>query len=493
MFQNILEGFHLMLTLGNLFAVIVGVSFGVFMGAVPGLTATMGIALIIPMTYFLEPITAFAILLGAYKGGLFGGSIPAILINTPGTPAAAATVFDGYPMAQQGKAGKAMGIALYSSVIADAITTMALILIAVQLAKVALKFGPPEYATLIIFSMTIVASVSGKSLIKGLLAATVGFLFAIVGLDPMLSTPRFVFGSIYLFDGISIMAVVIGLFAVSEVLFQAEQKEKKFTTYIPVSKGGATWEDLKSCLPTIARGSLIGLAIGAIPGIGGTVSSFLSYSEARRVSKHPEQFGKGAIQGVAAAESGNNAVAGGTLIPLMALGIPGNSTTAVLLGAFMIHGLTPGPTLFKENSVIVYGIFAGLLLSNIVLLVIGGLSIKLFSPITKLPKSVVFPITAILTTIGVYGFSNSYFDLWVMLLFGVIGYLMRKYDFPLAPLIIGFVLEPIGERAIRQSLILSGGSPLIFVTRPISVFFLFLAVVSIFILSSAIKKAKALN
>ena len=482
-----------MLTLGNLFAVAIGVSFGIFMGAIPGLTGTMGIALIIPMTYFLDPIMAFAILLGTYKGCLFGGSIPAILINTPGTPAAAVTVFDGYPMAQQGKAGKAMSIALYSSVIADAFTTICLIFIAVQLAKIALRFGPPEYATLIIFSLTIVVSVSGKSLIKGLLAATVGFLFGTIGLDPMLSTPRFTFGMVYLFSGISMMVVMIGLFAISEVLIQAEHKGKESAAYIPVSRGGVTWEELKSCLTTILRGSLIGLGIGAIPGIGATPSSFLTYSETRRVSKHPEQFGKGAIQGVAAAESGNNAVCGGALIPLMALGIPGDVTTAVLLGAFMIHGLTPGPILFKEHSEIVYGIFAGLLMANLLLLVIGSQSIKLFSLITKLPKSVIFPVTAILCTIGVYGFNNSFFDLWIMLLFGIIGYLMRKYDFPLAPLLIAFILEPIGERAIRQSLILSGGSPLIFVTRPISAFFLFLAGVSIFILFSVRKKTKLLN
>jgi len=484
-------GFHSMLTLGNIFAAAIGVSFGIFMGAIPGLTGTMGIALIIPLTYPLSPITAFAILLGTYKGCLFGGSMPAILINTPGTPAAAVTVFDGYPMAQQGKAGKAMGIALYSSVIADAFTTVCLIFIAVQLAKIALKFGPPEYASLIIFSLAIVAGVSGKSLLKGIIAALIGFLFGTVGLDPMLSTPRFTFGVVDLFRGISMMVVMIGLFAVSEVLIQAEHKQKESTTYIPVSKGGVTWEDLKSCLTTIFRGSLIGLSIGTIPGIGATPSSFLTYSETKRVSKHPEQFGKGAIQGVAAAESGNNAVCGGALIPLMALGIPGDVTTAVLLGALMIHGLTPGPVLFKEHSEIVYGIFAGLIIANLLLLVIGSQSIRLFSLITRLPRFVIFPVTAILCTIGVYGFNSSYFDLWIMLLFGVIGYLMRKYDFPLAPLLIAFILEPIGERAIRQSLTLSGGNPRIFITRPISAFFLFLAVVvSIFFLLSVKKKTK---
>ena len=481
MIQDLISGFYSILILKNIFAIIVGVNFGIFMGAMPGLTGTMGIALIIPLTYPLSPITAFCILLGTYKGCLFGGSLPAILINTPGTPAAAATVLDGFPLAQNGKAGKAMGIALYSSVLADLFTTLCLIFVAVKLAEIALKFGPPEYASIVIFALTVIAGVSGKSLIKGFLVASAGFLLGTVGLDPILSTPRFTFGIVELLRGISMMTMMIGLFAVSEVIIQCERKQEESSTFIPISKGGATWKDLKICLPAIFRGSLIGLLIGAIPGIGAAPSSFLSYSETRRLSKHPEKFGKGAIEGVAAAESGNNAVCGGALIPLLALGIPGDITTAVLLGAFMIHGLAPGPELFTENSEIVYAIFACMIMANLFLFIFGSQAIKIFSLVTRLSKFVIFPVTAILCIIGVYGFNGSYFDLWVMLFFGLIGYVMRKNNFPIAPFLIAFILEPIGERAIRQSLILSDGSLLIFITRPISAFFIFLAIISIFL------------
>jgi putative tricarboxylic transport membrane protein len=483
MFSELMNGFQMVLTLGNIFAIFLGVAFGVFMGAVPGLTGTMGIALIIPLTYSLSPTTAFCILLGAYKGCLFGGAIPAILINTPGTPAAAVTVFDGFPLAQKGRAGQAMGIALWASVLADAFSTICLIFLAISLARISLKFGPPEFASMIVFSLVIVAGVSGDSILKGVIAASVGFLLGTVGLDPMMSTPRFTFGMATLLNGINMMVLMIGLFAVSEVLAQSEDKGPDTHKTTAIGKELASWSDIKRCLPTILRGSIIGLLIGAIPGLGATPAAFLTYAETKRVSKHPEKFGHGAIEGVAASESGNNATCGGALIPLMALGIPGDVTTAVLLGAFLIHGLTPGPALFKDNASFVYSIFAALLVAIFFLLWIGRQSIRLFSLIAKVPKSVVYPITAVLCTVGVYGFSSSFTDLWLMMIFGVVAYFMRKLGFALAPLLIAFILEPIGELAIRQSLALSSGSLSIFVTRPISVLFLVMAIGAVFVLT----------
>jgi len=482
MLSEFIVGFQSVLTFGNIMGIFLGVAFGVFMGAVPGLTGTMGIALIIPLTYTLSPITAFCILLGAYKGCLFGGAIPAIIINTPGTPAAAVTVFDGFPMTQKGQVGRAMGIALWASVLADAFSTVCLIFLAVSLARISLKFGPPEYASLIVFSLVIVAGVSGESILKGIIAAVVGFLLATVGLDPMMSTPRFTFGLPTLFNGINMMVLMIGLFAVSEVLTQSEEKGSDSLESTSIEKKLASWADIKRCLPTILRGGVIGVLIGAIPGLGATPAAFLTYAETKRVSKHPEEFGKGAIEGVAASESGNNATCGGALIPLLALGIPGDVTTAVLLGAFLIHGLTPGPALFKENLSLVYSIFAALLVAIVFLPLVGRQSIRFFSLIVKVPKSIIYPVAAVLCTVGVYGFNSSFTDLWLMLIFGVVAFFMRKLGFALAPLLIAFILEPIGELAIRQSLALSGGGVSIFVTRPISVLFLVMAAGAVFVL-----------
>ncbi len=463
----------------NLLAIFIGVAFGIFMGAVPGLTATMGIALVIPLTYNLDTITAFCILLGAYKGSLYSGCIPAILINTPGTPAAAATVMDGFPLTQKGRGSEAMGVALWSSVIGDVISTIVLIFGAVFLGKFATNFGPAEFATLVLFSLSIVASVSGNSLIKGLIAASLGFLFGTVGLDPIHATPRFTFGSVNLMNGISIMAMLIGLFAVSELLVRSEDIGKKRSDTPLANRIRVTWQQIRALFPTIFRGSIIGTVLGAIPGLGATPAAFLSYSEAKRNAKQPEEFGKGSLEGVAACESANNATCGGALIPLMALGVPGDVTTAVLLGAFLIHGLAPGPMLFTDSIDLVYAIFIALLTAALMLPVLGVLAIRLFSHITRISPSILYPMIAILCVLGVYGFNSSVTDLWVMLFFGLLGYVMRKFEFPLAPMMIGFVLEPIGESSARQALTISSGDWSIFFSTPISVLFLVLTAASI--------------
>lgn len=478
MINDIGQALSLLLEFQNILAIFIGVAFGVFMGAVPGLTGTMGIALIIPLTYSFPPITAFCVLLGTYKGCLFSGCIPAILINTPGTPAAAATVLDGYPLNQKGRSGEAMGMALWASVIGDVISTVALILGAVFLAKMATKFGPPEFATLVFFSLTIVAGVSA-SLTKGMIAAAVGFLFGTIGLDPMVATPRLTFGEVSMMDGISLMAMLIGLFAVSELLIQAETIRLNSKHKMTVSKAKISFKQVKEKLSTIIRGSFIGIILGSIPGLGATPAAFLSYADAKRKSKTPEEFGSGSLDGVAAAESANNATCGGALIPLLALGVPGDVTTAVLLGAFLIHGLAPGPALFADNIVIVYALFLALLVAALMLPIIGSAAIRLFSYITLIPRTVLYPIIAMLCMMGVYGFNSSEMDLWIMLIFGIIGYGMRKLDFPLAPMMIGFVLLPLGEQSVRQALTISSGKWSIFISTPISVTFLLATILSI--------------
>ena len=490
MFTDLVSALDMLLSVQNLLAIIAGVAFGVFMGAVPGLTGTMGIALIIPLTYTFEPITAFALLLGAYKGALFSGCIPAILINTPGTPAAAATVLDGYPLTQKGRGGEAMGMALWSSVIGDVISTVALIFGAILLAQLATRFGPPEFAMLVLFSLTIVAGVSDGFMIKGLIAAAVGFIFGTVGLDPMMGTPRFTFGELTMLNGISLMAMLIGLFAVSELFIQAE-KSAAVMSRIIVPRARISRAKIREKLPTILRGSAIGIVLGSIPGLGATPAAFLSYSEAKRASKTPEKFGKGSLEGVAASESANNATAGGALIPLMALGVPGDVITAVLLGAFLIHGFTPGPQLFADNLDLVYAIFIALLIAALMLPVIGLAAIRLFSRIVTIPRYALYPIIAILCLLGVFGVNSSPTDLWMMLGFGVLGYAMRKLAFPLAPMMIGFVLEPIGEQSVRQALTISSGDWSVFVSTPISILFLTLTVLSVvFITRRTLKDRK---
>lgn len=479
MIQEILSALEMLLSLQNIVAIFLGVVFGVFMGAVPGLTGTMGIALVIPLTYSFEPITAFCVLLGTYKGCLFSGCIPAILINTPGTPAAAATVMDGYPLTQKGQGAEAMGMALWASVIGDVISTVTLIFAALLLAKMATQFGPPEFAMLVLFSLTIVAGVSGSSLTKGLTAAAIGFMFATVGLDPMLATPRFTFDSLELMNGISLMAMLIGLFALSEVFIQAEQMLHAPKAKALVQKASIQWRDIRQHLRTIVRGSFIGVVIGSIPGLGATPAAFLSYSEARRNSKTPEAFGQGSLDGVAASESANNATCGGALIPLMALGVPGDVTTAVLLGAFLIHGLAPGPMLFADHIDMVYAIFIALLLAAMLLPVVGLAAIRLFSKVSLIPRYVLYPVITLLCVMGVYGFNASVMDLWVMLGFGVLGYGLRKLAFPLAPMMIGFVLEPVGEQSVRQALTISSGDWSIFISTPISIGFLILTLISV--------------
>ena len=450
MLTNLQTGFELFFTLANLIAIVVGVFGGVMIGAIPGLTATMAVALALPFTFGLDPVTSILLLLGIYKGGIYGGSITAILIRAPGTPAAACTVLDGYPLARQGKAGKALTMSLYASCMADMISNLALIFFASMIAGLALAFGPPEYFWLICFSLTVVISISGNSLAKGLISALLGLLVSTIGLDLVYGTQRFTFENFNLMGGISYIPLLIGLFALPEVIDYYMKQTQAFTVR-KADKSTVTKEEFKRSLPSILRGSVIGVIIGTIPGAGATAAAFLSYGEARRTSKTPERFGQGAIEGVAAAEAGNNGVAGATFIPLLSLGIPGDVVTAVILGAFMLHGLTPGPLMFEQNLGLIYAIFIGILLSSATLFGAGKLAIRYFAKIADVPRHILLPVVLLFCVFGSYAVQNTMFDVGVMLAFGVLGYLMMRIDMAAAPFLMGFILGPLLEDNLRRS------------------------------------------
>ncbi|MFW8630098.1 tripartite tricarboxylate transporter permease [Vibrio natriegens] len=476
--DQITEVLALFLSVNNLLMITFGVLFGVLIGAIPGLTATMAIALALPFTFSMEPITAILLLVGIYKGGMYGGSVTAVLIRTPGSPAAACTLLDGYPLAQQGQANKALQMSLYASCIADFISNLSLLFFAGLLAKIALNFGAPEYFWLICFSLTIIVSISGDSVLKGLISAGLGLLIALVGMDQVYGTPRLTFDNYNLLDGISFVPLLIGLFAIPEVISFYFNKIKPF---IKSENSGepVTLDEFKRSLKSIIRGSIIGVTVGAIPGTGATVASFISYSEAKRTSPNKANFGHGEIEGVAAAESGNNAVAGATLIPLLSLGIPGDVITAIILGAFMIHGLTPGPVLFQENITLIYALFCGIMLSSIVLFVSGVLSIKYLSKIADIPKDVLFPVVLMLCIYGAYAVNNNPFDIIVMLCFGLLGYLFNQFKIATAPFLIAYVLGPMLEDNLRRSLLLGDNSMDIFFRSPITWLFITLTIISV--------------
>ncbi len=479
MIENIVSAFGLFLSFENLIVVFIGVFIGTFVGAIPGMTTPMGVALVLPFTFTMQPITGILLLLGVYKGGLYGGSITAILIKAPGTPAASCTVLDGFPMAQKGEARKALDIVLYASCVADFISNLSLILFAGFLASFALRFGPPEFFTLIVFSLTIIAGVSGDNLAKGIAAAAMGLVLATVGLDIVYGTSRFVFGETELMGGLSFIPVLIGLFALPEIINQFTIKKEGTAAAGALSGMHATFQDFKSSLKSILRGSFIGVILGAIPGIGGAPAAFLSYSEAKRTNKDPDSFGKGNMEGVAAAEAGNNGVAGATMIPLLALGVPGDVVTAVILGAFMIHGLRPGPIMFEQNLTMIYALFMGIMLSSAYLFVIGKMSIRAVSKIANLPNRMLYPAVLVLCIFGAFAINNNLFDVLVMFIVGILGFTMLRMEIPAAPFLIAFILGPLLEDNFRQALLMSSGDALIFFRNPICWVFWTLTALSI--------------
>lgn len=486
--MSIIQGFLYVLNLAHFPFLLLGVIAGIIVGAIPGLTASVGIILLLPFIYYLDPSTAMVMLCGEFCGAMYGGSISAILISTPGTPSAAATVFDGYPLAQKGEAGKAIGVATIASVTGGLISTFCLIFIAPQLARIALKFGPEEYFALMIFGLTIIASVSGKYLVKGLISGFFGLLIATVGLDPVTGYARFSFNIPNLMRGFSTLPVLIGLFAISEIFIQLEEKILKQKTIHPdqkITNVLPTFRELKRLLTVIIPASFLGVFIGIIPGTGGTIASFLAYNEAKRWSKDPDSFGKGNIMGVAAPEAANNGVTGGAMVPLLSLGIPGDAVTAVMLGALMLIGIRPGPLLFKEHPEIINPIFAGMFLANILILIPGILSIRLFPKILKTPDFILFPIIFTLCFLGAFSLNNSVYDMLIALIFGIIGYFMRKNGFPVAPVVLGVILGPIVEDELGRALIISHGNWKVLFQSPIAIFFY---IISIFSLLYSLKR-----
>jgi putative tricarboxylic transport membrane protein len=479
MLGELLAGFMLFSEAESLFALISGVLIGVFIGAIPGMSTVMAVAVVLPFTFAMPPVAAILLLLGVYKGGMFGGSISAVLINTPGTPAASCTLLDGNPLARQGKARIALHGALYASVIGDLISNLVLIVLAAWLAKFALQFGAPELFTLVVFSLTIVSGVAGESLLKGFIAAALGLLLATIGTDLIVGTPRFAFDITPLRGGVSLVPVLIGLFALPEVfrLFQTTEHGKTAVaslgkTRLKVAEFFAYWR-------TFLWGSVLGVVLGVIPGLGATPAAFLSYSEARRRSRDPESFGKGNLDGVIAAESGNSSVGGATMIPLLSLGIPGDVITAVILGAFMIHGLQPGPLLFQNNIEIIYSLFIGLIAGSVLLLVIGRLAIPLLGRVISVRQSLLMPGILVLCVYGAYAVNNSLFDVLVMGVMGPVALLMMWSGLPRAPFLIAFVLGPLLEDNLRKGLLMGQGEFVIFFSSPITWLFWALTLLSV--------------
>ncbi|MCB2225848.1 MAG: tripartite tricarboxylate transporter permease [Desulfarculaceae bacterium] len=472
------------LTLNNFFGAALGIFLGSLLGAIPGLNGTMAIALLIPVTYTWSPLFAIAMLVGCWKGSVYGGSISAVLLNAPGTPESAATALDGYPLTKQGKAGKALKMALYASVIGALFSDALLMVASPPIAAMALMFGPAELAMLILFALVVVAGTGAKSQLKGLISTALGMLLATVGLDPITTQQRFTFGSIDLDAGIGLLAMLIGLLVMSEVLVQMEEGWKDAHAEATVrsddpNASRVTWPELKGSLGTIFRSSLLGSFCGALPGVGSITAAFMGYDQARRLSKHPERFGKGDLNGVAAPEAANNAVCGAGLIPLVTLGIPGALSAAVIMGAFMIHGLAPGPMLMMEHPETIYGLFMLLIISDFFMLIIPLPLLRLGQWVISVPRAYLFPVILALCVIGAFGTHQNLFDVKVMVFFGVVGYLLKKWELSPAALLIAFILGPMAEVYLRQALKISGGDPSIFVTKPLAALFLALAVAAV--------------
>jgi putative tricarboxylic transport membrane protein len=487
MFDNVLFAIGIVSMWQNIMLIIIGTAIGMVFGSLPGLTVTLAVTLVLPFTFDMPPESGIVLLTGVYCAGTYAGSISAILINTPGTPSSAATAWDGYPLTQKGRSFEALSVALHASVLGGLISAVALIFFAPMLAKTALAFGPPERFALTFFGLTIIARVSGKSLSKGFVAALFGLLIATVGVDPLVGVPRFSFNTFYLYGGVGMIEVFIGIFAIAEIFNQigkraAQRKVAKDSS----AKQSIRWNDIVPHYWTILKSSVIGIVIGVIPGTGGSIASFIAYDEAKRASKEPELFGKGSLEGIAASESANNGVTAATLIPTLTLGIPGNTVAAIFLGALLIHGLTPGPQLFVEQGGLMYTIMLSFIMANIVMYFQGRFALKWFDKIVNIPDAILLPIILTMCLIGAYTISNSLNSVIIALIFGCVGYAMIKFEYPTAPMVIALILGGMVEESMRQSLILSDGSAMIFVTRPIA--FLFFAMTAFVTLSPLVLK-----
>ncbi|MCH4812685.1 tripartite tricarboxylate transporter permease [Vreelandella neptunia] len=487
-FSVLQQGLAMLASPWTFLALSAGLAGGILIGALPGLTATMAVAVLAPFTFFMDATIGIPFLLGIYKGAIYGGSIPAILVNTPGTAAAAATAKDGYALTQQGKSRKALELSLYSSVAADFLATLVLIVVAIPLASIAIRFGSPEFALLYLIALTMIATVSGESFLKGMIAAGLGLMVACVGLDPMTGYQRFTFGSTDLLAGVSLIPLLIGMFALSEILMQlthppSHSVENSHAGAVEHGGEPLRWAEFWALRPTIIRSTTLGAFLGSLPGLGAEIACWIAYGVARGRSREPEKFGNGSLEGLAAAESGNNAVVPAALIPMTIFGIPGDTITAVLIGALMAQGMMPGPLMIQQNPGFLFGMFLVLLVTNVLLLGFGLLAIRWLKQVTRIPPTVLYPCVMLLCLCGAYAVNSSSFDLLVLVAGGGLGYVMRRTGFPVAPLIIGLLLGPGFESALRQSLVFSNGSLAIFWSRPGSLILLVLLALVIVVMA----------
>jgi putative tricarboxylic transport membrane protein len=474
---------ELIVSIGNIFTpwpfffMVLGTILGIIVGAIPGLTSAMLIALTLPLTYYMSPVNAMVLLISMYVGGITGGQIGSILLGMPGTPSAVITTFDGYPMAKAGKPGRALGLGIGASFFGGLVSWIFLVLLARPLSEIAVRFSPFEYFTLVLMAMVLIASISQGTMIKGLLSGFLGMLVAMPGVDPSAGRVRLTFGFHEMDAGFKLLPVLMGVFAVGQIINEIVSVERR-VSLIKMSMKGIimSLKDWKSQAFNLLRSSFIGTWVGILPAIGGNIGSVLSYTAAKNMSKNPERYGKGAEEGIVASEAANNATIGGALVPLIAMGIPGSVVTIFLLAALLVHGIQPGPLLFPSNPEIVYTIFATMLVSNIFMFLIMTGTIKFIAKVSTVPKAYLLPVILVFCIIGSYAQANRMFDVWVLLIFGVVGFVMRKASIPTAPFVIGLVLTPIAEQNFRSGLMISGGSLLPLVTRPVSLIFLLISV-----------------
>ena len=467
-FSGIVSGFAISLSLTNLLYCFIGVFIGTLIGVLPGIGPVGTISLLLPATFHLNPVSAIIMLAGIYYGAMYGGSTTSILVNIPGEAASVVTCLDGYQMARKGRAGAALGVSAIGSFIAGSIGVIGLMFLAYPLARMALRFGPPEYFALMCLGLTILTYLARGSMLKAMSMALLGLLFSFVGIDVITGLPRFTLDMVHLMDGIGLVPIAMGIFGISEVLINLEEVVHRDIFQTKIKGLLPNREEWRRSGKPILRGTIIGFFLGILPGGGAAISSFISYGVEKKLSKHPEKFGTGMIEGVAGPESANNAAVGGAFIPLFTLGIPANVTMAVLFGALMIHGMTPGPMLMREHPEIFWGTVTSMYMGNVLLLLLNLPLIGLWVKVLKIPYKVLFPLIILFCLIGAYSLNNTPFDIVVMLIFGLVGYLMRKLNYEGAPLLLAFVLGPMMEQALRQSLLISQGSFTIFFIRPIS-------------------------
>jgi putative tricarboxylic transport membrane protein len=477
-FDYLIQGFVTALSFQNLFWALVGCLVGTLVGVLPGIGPVSGIAILLPLTTVLPPTSAIIMMAAIYYGAMYGGSTTAIVVNIPGEASSVPTAMDGYEMAKQGKAGPALAISAIGSFFAGTVSVIALTFFAPMLAEFAVVFGPPEYFALMFMGLSLVISLSGRALLKGIISMAIGLAAALIGQDPLTGATRLTFGSVTLTAGVDFISVIVGLFAISEVMINVEQRITAISD-MEISNWMPTWADIKQCGWTMVRATGVGFFLGLLPGCAPSVTTFVAYDLEKRLSKHPERFGKGAIEGVAAPEGANNATSTAGFVPLFSFGLPTAPSMAVMLGGLMMYGLQPGPMLFQQNPKFVWAVIASMYIGNVMLLILNLPLVGMWAKICKIPFYILGPLIVFCAMIGTYSIRFQAFDVWVMLLFGVLGYFMRKLGFPVAPMVLASVLAQMLETALGQSLLISQGSALIFFTRPISAVFMTLALLSI--------------